>query len=59
LVGIPEQKTWQGIPRLRQKDDSEIDVKEMGWDCTDWIIMCVGKIQGGGIENRVTSIRIP
>jgi len=26
--------------------------------CTDWIIMCVGKIQGRGIENRVTGIRI-
>ena len=59
MVGIPEQKTRHGIPRLRREDDSEMDVKEMGWDCTDWIIMCVGKIQARVIENRVTSIRIP
>jgi len=59
LVGIPEQKKRQGIPRLRWEDDSEMDVKEVGWGCTDWIIMCVGKIQGRGIENRVTGIRNP
>lgn len=36
-----------------------MDCKENGWGCTGWIIMCVGKMQGRGIENRVTSIRIP
>jgi hypothetical protein len=59
LVGIPEQKTRHGIPRLGWQDDSEMDVKEIGWGCTDWSIMRVGKIRGRIIENRVTSIRIP
>jgi hypothetical protein len=59
LVGIPEQKTRHGIPRLKWENDSEMDVREIGWGCTDWIIMNVGEIQGRGIENRVTSNSVP
>jgi hypothetical protein len=37
LVGKPEGKRPLGSPRRRWVDNSQIDLREMGWDGIDWI----------------------
>jgi hypothetical protein len=37
LVGKPERKRPLGIPKCRWVDNSELDLREIGWDDMDWI----------------------
>jgi hypothetical protein len=36
-VGKPEGKRPLGRPRRRWVDNIQIDLREIGWDCMDWI----------------------
>jgi hypothetical protein len=37
LVGKPEGKRPLGRPRRRWVDNIKMDLREIGWDCMDWI----------------------
>jgi hypothetical protein len=37
LVGMPEGKRPLGRPRRRLVDNIKMDLRERGWDGTDWI----------------------
>jgi hypothetical protein len=37
LVGNPEGKRPLGRPRCRWVDSLKMDLREIGWDCMDWI----------------------
>jgi hypothetical protein len=37
LLGKPEGKGPLGRPRRRRVDNIKIDLREIGWDCMDWI----------------------
>jgi hypothetical protein len=37
-----------GRPRRRWVDSIKIDLREMGWDCMDWIDLAQDKDQEGG-----------
>jgi hypothetical protein len=37
LVGKPEGKRQLGGPRNRLVDNIKMDLREIGWDCMDWI----------------------
>jgi hypothetical protein len=37
LVGMPEGKRSLGRPRRRWVDNIKMDLREIGWDGTDWI----------------------
>jgi hypothetical protein len=37
LVGKPEGKIPLGKRRYRWEDNSEMDLKEIGWEASDWI----------------------
>jgi hypothetical protein len=37
LVGKPEGTRPLGRPRCRWVDNIKMDLREIGWDCMDWI----------------------
>jgi hypothetical protein len=37
LVGKPEGMKPLGKPRRRWVDNIKMDLREIGWDCVDWI----------------------
>jgi hypothetical protein len=37
LVGKPDEKRTLGRPRRRWEHNIRMDLKEIGWDCVDWI----------------------
>jgi hypothetical protein len=37
LMGNPEENRLVGRPRRRLVNEIKIDLKEIGWDCMDWI----------------------
>jgi hypothetical protein len=37
LVGKPEGKRPLGRPKRRWVDNIKMDLREIGWDCMDWI----------------------
>jgi hypothetical protein len=42
LVGKPEGKRPLGRPRRRWVDNIKMDLREIGWDCVDWIWLRIG-----------------
>jgi hypothetical protein len=39
LVGKPEGKRPSGKPRRRWVDNIKMDLREIGWDGMDWIVL--------------------
>jgi hypothetical protein len=37
LVGKPEEERPLGRPRHGWVDNMKIDLRDIGWDCMDWI----------------------
>jgi hypothetical protein len=37
VVGKPERKRPLGRPRRRWVDNIKIELREIGWDCMDWL----------------------
>jgi hypothetical protein len=37
LVGKPEGKTSLGRPGCGWEDNVRLDLREIGWECVDWI----------------------
>jgi hypothetical protein len=59
LVGKPEGKSPLGRPIRRLVDNIKIDVREIGWDCKDWIDLAQDREQWRALVNTVMKLRIP
>jgi hypothetical protein len=45
LVGRPEIKRPQGIPRRRWEDNIKLDLREIGFDGANWIRLAQNRVQ--------------
>jgi hypothetical protein len=59
LVGKPEGKRPLGRPRRRWVDNIKLDLREIGWDCMDWIDLGRDRKQWRALLNTVMSLRVP
>jgi hypothetical protein len=59
LMGKPEGKRPLGRPRRRWVDNIKTDVREIGWDATDWIDVAQDRDQWRAIVNTVMNLRVP
>jgi hypothetical protein len=57
-VGKPEGKTPLGRARRRWVDNIKMDVREIGWDCMDWIELTQGRDQWRDLVNTVMNLRV-
>jgi hypothetical protein len=55
LVGKPERKR----PRRRWVDNIKMDLREIGWDGTDWIDLAQDREQWRGLMNTVMNLQVP
>jgi hypothetical protein len=59
LMGKPEGKRPLGRPRRRWVGNIKIDVREIRWDCMDWIDLAQDRDQWRALVNAVTNLRVP
>jgi hypothetical protein len=58
-VGNPEEKRPLGRPRRRLVDNIKINLREIGWDCVDWIYMAQDRDQWRILVNTVLNLHVP
>jgi hypothetical protein len=58
VVGEPEGKRPLGRPGCRWMDNIKMDLREIGWDGTDWIDLPQNKDQWRALVNSVMNIRV-
>jgi hypothetical protein len=59
LVGKPEGKRALGRPRRRWVENTEMDLREIGWDGMDWIDVAQDKDKWRALVNTVMNLRVP
>jgi hypothetical protein len=59
LVGKPEGKRLLGRPRCRWVNNIKMDLREMGWDGMDWIVLSHGIDQLRALASTVMNVRVP
>jgi hypothetical protein len=59
LVGKPEGKRPLGRPSRRWVDNIKMDLREIRWDCVDWIDMAQDWGQWRALVNTVLNLRVP
>jgi hypothetical protein len=59
LVRKPEGKRPLGRPRRRWVDNIKMDLRERGWDGTDWIHLAQDRDQWRALVNTVMNLRVP
>jgi hypothetical protein len=59
LVGNPEGKRPLGRPRRRWVDNIKMDLREIGWDGKDWIVLAQDRDQWRALVNAVMNFRVP
>jgi hypothetical protein len=59
LVGKPEGKRPPGRPRRRWVDNIKMDLREIGWDVTDWIDLAQDRDRWRVLVNTVMNLRVP
>jgi hypothetical protein len=59
LVGKPEGRRPLGRPRRRWVDNTKIELREIEWDCMDWINLAYFREHSRALVNRVTNFRVP
>jgi hypothetical protein len=52
LMGKPERKRPLGRPRPRWVDNSEMDLREIGWDGMDWIELVQSRDRWRALEKH-------
>jgi hypothetical protein len=55
----PEGKRPLGSPRRRWVDSIKIDLREIGWDCMDWIDLPQDRDQWRALVNTAVNLRVP
>jgi hypothetical protein len=58
-VGIPEGKRPLGRPRFRWVENIKMNLREIGWDCMDWIALAQNRDQWRALVNTVMNFRVP
>jgi hypothetical protein len=59
LVGNPEGKRPLGRARRKWVYNIKVDLREIGWDGTDWIDLAQNSDQWRALVNTVMSLRVP
>jgi hypothetical protein len=59
LVGKLEGKRPLGRSRRRWEDNIKTDLRELGWDDTDWIDVAQDRDQWRALVNTVMNLRVP
>jgi hypothetical protein len=59
LVGKPEGKRSLGRSRRRWVDNINMDLREIGWDGVDWIVLAQDRDQWRALVNTVMNTRVP
>jgi hypothetical protein len=60
LFGKPEDKIPLGRPRRRWKDNTRLDLSEIGWEeGVDWIHLAQDRDQWRALVNMVMIFRVP
>jgi hypothetical protein len=49
----------QGRPKNRWVDNIKIDLRDIGWDATDWIDLAQDKERWKALVNAVKNFRVP
>jgi hypothetical protein len=55
LVGKPEGRRPPGRHRFREEDDIKVDLKEIRWECLDWIHLARDRDRWCAVMNTVTN----
>jgi hypothetical protein len=58
-VGKPEKKRPLGRLRRTWVDNIKIDLREIGWDCMNWIELAQDRDQWRALVNTVMNLRVP
>jgi hypothetical protein len=58
LVGKPERKRSLGKPRRRWLDNIKMNLREIEWDCMDWIDLSQDREQWRALVNTVMNLRV-
>jgi hypothetical protein len=59
LVGNPERKRLLGRPRRRWVNNIKMDLREIGWNGTDWIDLAQDRDLWRALVNTVMNLRVP
>jgi hypothetical protein len=59
FVGRPEGKRPLGRPRCRWEDNIKLDLREIGFDGSNWIELAQDRVQWRGFVNTVMNLRVP
>jgi hypothetical protein len=59
LVGKTEGRRPLGRPRRKWVDNIKIDLREIGWDCMDWIDLAQDSGRWRALVNTVMKLRFP
>jgi hypothetical protein len=59
LVGKPEGKRPLGRPRCRWVDNIKMDLREIGWDCEDWIDIAQDRNEWRALVHTVLNLQVP
>jgi hypothetical protein len=59
LVGRSEGKRPLGRPRRRWEDNIKMDLREIGIDGANWILLAQNRVQWRAFVNTVMNLRVP
>jgi hypothetical protein len=59
LVGRPEGRRPLGRPRRRWEDNIKMDIREVGWEDTNWIDLAQDRDRWRALVNAVMNLRVP
>jgi hypothetical protein len=59
LVGKPEGTRPLERQRLRWEDNIRTDLRDMGWECVDWMHLALERDQGGALMNTIMNFPVP
>jgi hypothetical protein len=59
LVGKPEGKRPLGRPSRKWVHNIKMDLREIGWDCMDWIHLVQGRDEWRALVNTVMNFQVP
>jgi hypothetical protein len=57
LVGKPEGNRPLGRPRCKWVDNIKMDLREIGWDCVDWIDLTQIRDQWRALVNMLMNLQ--
>jgi hypothetical protein len=58
IGGKPERKEPLGRPRCRWVDIIKMDLREIGWDCMEWIELAKDRDQWRVFVNTAMNLRV-